>query len=226
MLAKTIDHLASILPFEKDYYPDTAPIRYVGHPLLDQIEKFKDNLEDEIKTVLFMPGSRKGEISKLMPIFHEVRNTLNVKAVIAIPEYFTQVEVDTIYGDLSNFKVVYDSHKALYEADFAFICSGTATLEASLIGTPFILSYIAKSLDYFIASKFVKIEYIGLSNIMFSKFQQREIHPEFIQEDVTTKNLLQAYSDYNKENFLDDSKILREYLRSGSSKNVAKIIES
>lgn len=226
ILAKTIDSLASILPFEKDYYPKNAPITYVGHPLLDQIKQFKENLNEKIETILFMPGSRKGEISKLMPIFHEVRAKLDVKAVIAIPEYFTQNECDKIYGDLSHFEIVYDSHKAIYEADFAFICSGTATLESAIIGTPFILSYIAKPLDYFIASKFVKIEYIGLSNIMFSKFNKREIHPEFIQEDVTADNLLDSYHNYNRDNFLDDSKALREYLQNGSSKNVAMIIEN
>jgi lipid-A-disaccharide synthase len=225
VLAKTIDKLCSILPFEKDYYPDDAPISYVGHPLLDQISKFKDSLDDEVKNILFMPGSRKGEISKLMPIFHEVREQLGIKAVIAIPEYFSKDEVVEIYGDLSSFEIVYDSHKALYEADFAFICSGTATLEAALIGTPFILSYIAKPLDYFIASKFVKIEYIGLSNIMFSKYKQREIHPEFIQDEVTSFNLIKAYKEYNKDSFLDDSKTLRAYLENGSSANVARVIQ-
>ena len=226
VLARTIDHLASILPFEKDYYPKDAPITYVGHPLLDQIDRFKENLNEKIENILFMPGSRKGEIKKLMPIFHEVRVKLDKKAVIAIPEYFTKDEIQEIYGNLSNFEVVYDSHKAIYEADFAFICSGTATLESALIGTPFILSYIAKPLDYFIASKFVKIEYIGLSNIMFTKFNKRKIHPEFIQDDVTVENLLKSYYAYNKDNFLDDSKALRAYLQNGSSKNVAKIIES
>jgi lipid-A-disaccharide synthase len=150
---------------------------------------------------------------------------LDIKAAIAIPEYFSKEEIDEIYGDLSAFEVVYDSHKALYEADFAFICSGTATLEAALIGTPFILSYIAKPLDYFIATKFVKIEYVGLSNIMFMKFNKREIHPEFLQDEVTVENLLNSYKEYNRDNFLDDSKALREYLVSGSSKNVAKIIK-
>lgn len=225
VLAKTIDQLASILPFEKDYYPSDAPISYVGHPLLDQIKVFKQKLDDSVKSILFMPGSRKGEISKLMPIFHEVRDALGVKATIAIPKYFEQKDIDELYGDLSDFEIVYDSHKALYDADFAFICSGTATLEASLIGTPFILSYIAKPLDYFIASRLVKLEYLGLANIMFSKFNTRAIHPEFIQDGVTTQNLLHSYKNYNKENFLDDSKALREYLHNGSSKNVAKIIE-
>ena len=224
ILARTIDTLASILPFEKDYYPSNAPISYVGHPLLDQIEVFKESLNEEIKNILFMPGSRKGEISKLMPIFQEVRAQLDVKAVIAIPEYFSEKEVQNIYGDLSEFEIVYDSHKALYEADFAFICSGTATLEASLIGTPFILAYIAKSLDYFIATKFVKIDEVGLSNIMFRKFNDRGIHPEFLQDAVTVENLLDSYKQYDIENFLDDSKKLREYLVSGSSKNVAKLI--
>lgn len=226
VLARTIDHLASILPFEKDYYPESAPIEYVGHPLLDQIEVYKEGLNPEIKTVLFMPGSRKGEISKLMPIFHQVRASLDVKATIAIPEYFTKEERDNLYGDLSNFEVVYDSHKAMYEADFAFICSGTATLEAALIGTPFILSYIAKSLDYFIATKFVKIDEVGLSNIMFRKFNKRGIHPEFLQNEVTVANLLQSYQEYDRSRFLEDSKKLREYLVGGSSKNVATMIEA
>ncbi len=225
VLARTIDHLASILPFEKDYYPQNAHISYVGHPLLDQIEKFKDKLNEKIETILFMPGSRKGEINKLMPIFHEVRNEIDCRAIIAIPEYFNKEEIDRLYGDLSSFEIVYDSQKALYDADFAFICSGTATLEASLIGTPFILSYIAKPLDYFILSRLVTVEYIGLSNIMFTKFNNRTIHPEFIQDSVTTKNLLKSFKSYNRENFLNDSKALRGYLKNGSSKSVAKIIE-
>ncbi len=225
VLARTIDHLASILPFEKDYYPKDAPISYVGHPLLDQIQRFKESLNRDVKTILFMPGSRKGEISKLMPIFHKVREELDIKALIAIPEYFSKDEIESIYGDLSNFEIVYDSHKALYDADFAFICSGTATLEAALIGTPFILSYIAKPLDYFIATKFVKLDYIGLSNIMFSKFNNRAIHPEFIQEEVTEENLTMSFKEYNTETFLSDSKKLRTYLQNGSAKNIAAIIE-
>lgn len=225
VLARTIDTLASILPFEKDYYPSDAPIHYVGHPLLDQIDIFKETLSEKIKTVLFMPGSRKGEITKLMPVFHKVRESLEVEAIIAIPEYFSASEKDEVYGDLSAFQIVHDSHQALYDADFAFICSGTATLEASVIGTPFILSYIAKSFDYFIASRLVKLDYLGLSNIMFSKFTDRVMHPEFIQDEVTVENLLGSYKKYDKKNFLNDSKLLREYLQGGSSKNVAKLIE-
>ena len=225
ILEKTIDHLASILPFEKDYYSKTAPITYVGHPLLDQITKFKEHLNPKIEHIAFMPGSRKGEIRKLMPIFIELQKELNIKATIIIPKHFLEEEIKELYGNISGFKIAHDAHKTLYEADFAFICSGTATLEASLIGIPFILTYIAKPLDYFIASRLVKLSYIGLSNIMFDKFQNRALHPEFIQDSVTVKNLIKSFNEYDRDRFLNDSKSLRTYLKHGSSKTVASIIE-
>ncbi|MCK9472482.1 lipid-A-disaccharide synthase [Sulfurimonas sp.] len=225
VLEKTIDRLASILPFEKGYYSKNAPIEYVGHPLLDQIKEFKGSLNDEKKSIVFMPGSRKAEIKKLLPVFKNVQKKLDIEAIIIIPKHFSEEEIKEVYGSLSDFKIAYDAHKTLFEADFAFICSGTATLEASLIGIPFVLTYIAKPLDYFIASRLVKLEYIGLANIMFSKFKNRALHPEFIQEEVTAENLIKAYQEYDRSRFLSDSKALREYLVHGSSKKVAAIIE-
>ncbi|MFT7003799.1 MAG: lipid-A-disaccharide synthase [Sulfurimonas sp.] len=225
ILEKTIDHLASILPFEKDYYSKSAPITYVGHPLLDIIKEFKQEINTNVKSVAFMPGSRKGEIKKLMPIFKEVSRKLGVEATIIIPQHFNKEDIKDLYGNLSGFKIAHNAHKTLYEVDFAFICSGTATLEAALIGTPFVLSYIAKPLDYFIASKLVKVSHIGLSNIMFTKFNDRDLHPELIQEDVTVDNLIKAFNEYDRSTFLDDSKHLRAYLKHGSSKNIAAIIE-
>ncbi len=225
VLEKTITHLASILPFEKDYYSDNAPINYVGHPLLDQITEFKENLNDEVKSVAFMPGSRRAEIKKLMPIFKELKEKLNVEATVIIPKHFSKEDINELYGSLSGFNISSETHKTLNEVDFAFICSGTATLEAALIGVPFILSYIAKPFDYFMASKLVKLEYVGLSNIMFSKFKSRAMHPEFLQEKVNTQNLLKSFKNYDKTKFLDDSKDLRTYLNNGSSKKVANILE-
>ncbi len=225
VLAKTIDKLASILPFESDYYPKDAPITYVGHPLLDTITEYKESLNDEVKTIAFMPGSRKGEIKKLMPVFIELQKKLAIQATIIIPKHFSEVEIQELYGTLTSFKISNDAHKTLVESDFAFICSGTATLEASLIGIPFILSYIAKPLDYFIASRLIKLSHIGLSNIMYTKFAGRSIHPEFIQEDVTVEKLADAFYTYDRSRFLDDSKALRGYLKHGSSKTIAKIIE-
>jgi lipid-A-disaccharide synthase len=211
VLAKTIDKLCSILPFEPSYYPKDAPIEYVGHPLLDQIKEFKTSLNKEIKNITFMPGSRKGEITKLMPIFKELQKSLHVNATIIIPKHFSEADIEELYGDLSAFSTSNEPHKTLYNSDFAFICSGTATLEAALIGVPFILSYIAKPLDYFIASRLVKLDYIGLGNIMFSQYKKEALHPEFIQKDVTVTNLLDAYHSYKREPFQFDSPSLVQF---------------
>lgn len=224
ILAKTVDKLCSILPFEPSYYPKNAPIEYVGHPLLDQITKFKESLNDDVKNIAFMPGSRRGEITKLMPVFRELQEYLHVKATLIIPKHFSDEYIKEVYGDIRAFSISNEPHKALYEADFAFICSGTATLEAALIGVPFVLSYIAKPLDYFIASRLVKLDYIGLANIMFSQYKKEALHPEFIQEDVTVKNLLNAYKKYDREKFLQNAQSLRSYLEHGSSQRVAEII--
>ena len=223
VLAKTIDHLASILPFEPAYYPKNAPIEYVGHPLLDEISQRKEQLSTGNK-IAFMPGSRKSEISALMPHYRALMKELVCEPILIVPEHFND-KMDEVYGDVAGFTITNDAHGTLFESDFAFICSGTATLEAALIGTPFILSYVAKALDYFIASRVLDIDYIGLGNIMFDKFQHRAIHPELIQDEVTVENLLHAYNTMDKEKFFTDALQLRSYLKHGSSKRVAQLIE-
>jgi len=224
VLAKTIDKLASILPFEPSYYPKNADIEYVGHPLLDQITKFKTELNPKIKDVVFMPGSRKSEIKRLMPIFQGVIKELNINATFIIPKHFSKEEIVELYGDTKEYTISYDAHRSLYEADFAFICSGTATLEAALIGTPFILAYKAKALDYFIGSHLVKIEFVGLGNIMLKKYKNIQLHPEYLQDNVTVENLVAGFKKYEREKFLENSQILREYLKNGSSARVAELI--
>ncbi len=222
-IEKACDILCSIIPFEKDFYSDKEKIDYVGHPLLDEIHIFKEELSQSGK-IAFMPGSRKGEISKLMPIYRKVAKKLEEELILIIPPKFSDSMIKDIYGDISIFTVTTDAHKTLEEVDFAFICSGTATLEASIIGTPFVLTYIAKSLDYFIVRNLVKIKFIGLANIFFDKMGKDPIHKELIQEDVTVDNLLKEFKLLNRNKFLDNSKELRNYLQNGSSKNVATII--
>lgn len=219
------DTLCSILPFEKALYSQQEKIHYVGHPLLDEIKEYKNSLESSGK-IVFMPGSRKTEITNLMPIYKEVAKQIPDKTpVLVIPEKFDDAYIKKTYGDISNFEISRHAHHALAQADFAFVCSGTATLEAALIGTPFCLNYIAKKLDYFIGRKFVKLPYIGLANIFFNQMGKESIHKEFLQEMVTVENILQEYHTMNREKFFNDSKLLHEYLQHGSSKMVAQLIE-
>ena len=221
-LAKYCDKLLSILPFESQIYPKNANIKYVGHPLLDQIKEYKSSIPKKIKRVLYMPGSRKSEIKRLMPIFKEIANRLNLDATLAIPPHLK--DNLEIYGDIKEFNVTYSAKEAIKETDFAFICSGTATLEAAIIGTPFILVYKAKSLDYIIGKSLVKLNYIGLANIFFEKMHKPPMHPELIQHEVTANNLINTFKEFNSTEFIINSKILRDYLKQGSAKEAAKEI--
>lgn len=222
-LEKYCDKLYSILPFEQELYSDKSKIQYVGHPLLDEIHSFKENYKDN-KTIAFLPGSRKTEIKNLMPIYKEVAKKLGEKSILVIPPHFSQKYIDEVYGDISMFEISHDTHTTLQTASFGFVCSGTATLEASLIGTPFVLCYIAKKLDYAIGSRLVKLPYVGLANIFFYKMGRSPIHAELLQENVTVEALVKAFYDTPRETFLENSKELRNYLQHGSSKQVAKLL--
>lgn len=220
-LERYCDRLLGILPFEVDYYPQKKA-EYVGHPLLDEI---RTSYEGESGTIAFMPGSRRGEINRLLPIFREVRRILAEKdALLIIPGSFSEEKIAELYGDISEFEISRDTHGALARSEFAFICSGTATLEAALIGTPFTLAYIAKKIDYFIGTKLLHITQVGLANIILSRYNGTVLHKELLQEDVTAENLLVEYKDTDRTIFAQKAKELRAYLAHGSSENVAKII--
>lgn len=218
--------LCSIIPFESEIYNDKNKITYVGHPLLDEIKEFKTQFLETNK-IAFMPGSRKTEITNLMPIFKElVKKIPNKEYILIIPAKFEENYIKKIYGDISEFSISRNTHETLKEAEYAFICSGTATLEAALIGTPFTLSYIAKKFDFFIGKMFVKLNFVGLANIFFEIMGKKPLHSEFLQEDVNVENLLNDYKNLDKKLFFENSKILREYLKNGSSQNVARIIQN
>ncbi|ERJ28155.1 lipid-A-disaccharide synthase [Campylobacter concisus] len=215
------DNLASILPFDSKFYSRST---YVGHPLMDEIKLKKTSLSSSGK-VAFLPGSRRSEISRLMPVYRELAKKIEAKRLLVVPPFLLD-KVGEIYGDVSDFEVVSNTPEALYESDFAFVCSGTATLEAALIGTPFVLAYKAKAIDVFIARKFVKIEHAGLANIMFDFMGKEPLHEEFIQEFATAENLLRAYKSCDRQKFLKGCDELRAYLAHGSSKNVVKILKN
>jgi lipid-A-disaccharide synthase len=225
-LEKYCTKLCSIIPFEQELYTKQEMINYVGHPLLDEISEFKKE-PSKSNTIVFMPGSRKTEISNHMPIFRQLAKEIKDKEhVLIIPAKFDDNYIKKTYGNIEDFTVKREAHNTLIRAEYAFICSGTATLEAALIGTPFTLSYIAKKIDFVIGRTFVKLNYVGLANIFFEKMGRKSIHSEFLQEEVSVENLLNDYKNKDREKFLENSKILRKYLKNGSSKNIANIIQN
>lgn len=218
---KYCDVLASILPFEQKFYNKAM---YVGHPLLDEIKEFKTEYKDT-GYVAFLPGSRKSEIKALMPIYKKVAKKTYKNNILVIPPHFTPSEIKEIYGDISEFDISRDTYKTFLKSEFAFICSGTATLEAALIGIPFVLAYKAKKFDYWIAKMFVKLKYVGLANIIYHFAKKDPLHVEFLQDEVNEENLLNEYSETDRELFFNYSLKLRKILEHGSTEEMIRIIK-
>jgi len=218
---KYCDVLASILPFEQKFYNKAI---FVGHPLLDEIPKCKNSYK-ETGYISYLPGSRKGEIKKLMPIYKEVAKRINKKNILVIPSHFSKDEIEDIYGDISEFEISYNTYESFLKSEFAFVCSGTATLEASLIGIPLVLAYKAKAIDAFIARRFVKLSHVGLANIIFDFEGLEPLHVELLQEDVTVENLLREYENMDREKFFQDSLKLHGILKHGSCDEMIKLIK-
>ena len=217
---KYCDVLASILPFEQRFYNKAI---YVGHPLLDEIPSFKKSYE-KTGYIAFLPGSRKSEIKALMPLYRELAKKIDKKNILVIPPHLSDEEIELLYGDISGFIVSKNTYEAFLKSEFAFVCSGTATLEAALIGVPFVLAYKAKWLDYMIAKRFVKLLHVGLANIIFDFEQLPPLHVELLQHDVTVENLIHAYENTNPEVFFEAALRLRAILKHGSIEAMIKIM--
>ncbi|MCI5968956.1 lipid-A-disaccharide synthase [Helicobacter sp.] len=239
VLSKICDSLWGILPFECDFYPKGTPICYVGHPLLDALP-FSLNARQNSQKIAFMPGSRKAEIKALLPIFKTLAKTLKNQGKIPLliaPQTFKDKDLNAIYGDLSDFEITFDTYAGLKDCSFAFVCSGTATLESTLLGIPTILAYKTRALDYSIAKILVKLNFIGLSNIFLEFYTYKApknnpnpkippIHPEFLQHFVTPQNLLNAYETFNYTHFFTQKAKLIEYLQQGSAQTCATNLEN
>ena len=221
-LEKYCDILASIFPFENLCYTKST---YVGNPLLDEIPHFKIRHE-KTGTIAFLPGSRKSEIRALLPIYKELAAKIEDKEkLLVIPAHFTYREIVDIYGDLGMFKISRNTYDAFLQSEFAFVCSGTATLEAALVGVPFVLAYKAKAFDYWIAKQFVKLKHVGLANILFDFEQEEPLHVELLQEEVYADNLLHVYEQTDQEVFFERATKLRTLLEHGSKEAMISIMK-
>lgn len=215
------DKQISIFPFEKKYFKQSV---YFGNPLMDEIKKYNDDYKAQ-EYIAFLAGSRKTEIKLLMPIFRNLALKIKEKCLLSIPLFFTKQEIDLYYGDISMFEISRDTNEALIKSKFAYICSGTASLEASIIGTPFVLVYKAKFIDYVIF-KLLNIKYIGLANIILNELGYDKMHPEVLQKELDIDFLIDCKMKYNYDDFTYGVRLLRENLENNCSKRVMqKILE-
>ncbi|OIR13168.1 lipid-A-disaccharide synthase [mine drainage metagenome] len=248
-MKRDIDKMLVILPFEKDYFKNkwNWDVEYVGHPLVEVVESFKakgvkHKEEDQNLTpqtlhlkpsIALLPGSRKQEIAKKLPIMLGVAKAFpDYKFVVAkspgledsfYEEFFNSPS--GVGGNISSVKN--DTYNLLMKSSAALVTSGTATLETALFAVPEVVCYKAGTLSYEIGKRLVNVKFISLVNLIMDKLVVKEL----IQQDLTTKNLIIELNELlnNKERQLQlqkDYADLKNILSAGghASFNAAKSI--
>jgi lipid-A-disaccharide synthase len=185
-IARTVDHMIVLFPFEEEFYrKHRVPVTYVGHPLIDQtVTITRAPRETDVTRIALMPGSRKREVDDLLPPMLEAVKILSkerpIKAfVIKAPTIARKQLGDSV--DV----VEHDGGQALASADLALSSSGTATLEAAVIGTPVVVMYRLGRATYWLARRLVKVPHFSLVNIIAG----RKVVPELLQDEVTGERI-------------------------------------
>jgi len=234
-IRQCVDKMLVILPFEKDFYKKwNYEVDYVGHPLVEVINQFLEennaaSSAPAIKTIALLPGSRKQEILKKLPVMLEVSSHFpDYQFVVAkapgIEENFYN-ELLAPYKNVS--AVVNQTYALLSVSSAALVTSGTATLETALFAVPEIICYKGNPVSYEIAKRLIKIKFIGLVNLIMNK----EVVKELIQHELTVANLVKELrllleNKEKQEQVKQDYRELKSLLSQGghASANAAGII--
>lgn len=195
-MKKTIDELLVILPFEKQWYSKHWQwnVTYVGHPLIEEIEQQLAQPVEELlyplPMVALLPGSRKQEIKKKLPIMLKLAASLpSHQFVIAQAPGLEAEFYDEFLQGMSNVAVVKQAtYNLLRQSDAALVTSGTATLETALLQVPQVVCYKGNPVSYAIARRLIDIKYISLVNLI----ADAPVVKELIQDELTVENLRNA----------------------------------
>jgi lipid-A-disaccharide synthase len=186
-LARYVNHLFVILPFESEFFKKyDIPVSFVGHPLLQSIEK--EHIEKKGNHIAILPGSRKQEIESILPVLLQMKDhfpyyTFQIAALRYLgADYYQKFIKD------KDVELIWDAPlEVLKRADLALVASGTATLQAALLDAPQIVCYKTTPINYFLAKKLIQVPYISLVNLIM----QKEVVKELIQEDLNPTQLYQ-----------------------------------
>jgi lipid-A-disaccharide synthase len=234
-IKRTVDHLFCILPFEVDFYKKWGmQVDYVGNPLLDAIAAFKPD-KAFLKThqlpgkkiIALLPGSRKQEISRLLPEMISITGRFpDYQFIVAgapsfsidyYNQFFHQKKIPVL------FNATYD---LLSHADAAIVASGTATLETALFNVPQILVYKGHPVSIGIARAVIKIKFIGLVNLIMDS----PIVKELIQRDCSPQNITAELNNiinnksYRQKMLADYDKLDKKMGKPGASAKTAELI--
>ncbi len=241
-IGEIIDMMAVLFPFEEKFYQQAGvPVRFVGNPLVDEARPQRSReedmahygLDDSKKILGLFPGSRKGEIKRVLPVQLQAAALLKrrhpqLQFILPIASTLEQDDIAehlSAYPEL-NIQAVKDcAYDVMQVCDAIITASGTATLEIALMGIPNTITYRISPISYFILKRMVTIDHIGLVNIVAEKnivreFIQHEARPEDIAGE--TERLLNdaAY----RADMIDELNGVREKLgKEGGANNIAQL---
>src|SRR5438477_2946598 len=247
-IQRDVDLLLSILPFEKDWYAarGITKVEYVGHPLagavhprFDRAEFCRQNDLDPLRPIVgLLPGSRHKELVRILPPMLE--------AISPVQERRTDAQFVVVVApnrDLDEAKQIAAAHapaslpidslriihqqtrEALAACDVAAIASGTATLEAALLGTPTVIVYKESAMNWHALGSLITTEHFGLVNLIAG----RRLATELIQDDFTGETLAGELNslldpDRNLAMRAELKEVMRRIGEPGGSGRAAKVI--
>lgn len=227
-IKRDVDLMLVILPFEEEFYQRfNYKVHFVGHPLLDAIAERPLPNRPEKPYIALLPGSRKQEIEKMLPIM--------LSAMHYFPQFDFVVagapgQTEAFYAPLLKSTgarlVSGKTYDVITNATAAMVTSGTATLETALLGTPQVVCYKGSWVSYQLAKQLIKVKYIALVNLILDRPAVKEL----IQNELTTHNLQKELdavilNEENRNRMLADYDELKEKLGGiGASARAAGII--
>ena len=238
-IKKVVDKMFVILPFEKAFYARyDYPVEFVGHPLLDAINDTKKyqpekefrrrNQLSEKPLVALFAGSRKQEISRMLPVMLNIVNDFpDYQFVVAGAPSIDESFYHRMMNKSNVILTAGETSNLLQHAHAALVTSGTATLEVALYNVPQVVCYKGDFVSYTIARKIVNVKYISLVNLIMD----REIVAELIQQDFNEDNLRtelnKILTETTRKKMLVEYQELKEKLGGkGASARTAKLIYS
>lgn len=241
-IKKLISKMVVLFKFEEDFYKKfNMNVDFAGHPLIDIVKPSQERneflkqagLSQQKLTIALLPGSRKQEIRKILPIM--------LKSALLITKNFPEAQfiiakspqVDwAIYNELIKkfnlkLKIIEGkTYDCLNASDFVLVCSGTATLETAIMQKPFLIIYKMSLLNYLLYRPQVKLPYIGMVNIVAGK----KVIPEFIQfkakpKEIAAETVRLLKNPVQLQQIKDELTQVKSSLgESGASLRAAKII--
>ena len=228
-IKRFVDHMFVILPFEKGFYAKhDYPVEFVGHPLLDVTDqpasddfRQKHNLSEK-PIIALIPGSRKQEISHILPVMASVKSQFpDYQFVIGGVKNMTASFYNSLAPDTQ--VVLSDTYNLFRNSEAGLVTSGTATLEAGLHDMPQVVCYKGGTISYYIARALIKIKFISLVNLIMDRAVVKELIQGKMNSKNATSELGLILEEANQAKLKAEYRSLREKLGgSGASQRTAK----